>query len=260
MKKQLFKKTLRQLAGHLVIESDEERRNFELLYKSLAQAALPDDKSLLIKSDFSIGNADLFFDETIPKQRLGVLDQLARDKVESDEEAAFRVFVREVPIREQLLHASVPDWAAGARVSHSIGPFTHKDGRQFWYDFFPVTKFIALYIQGVAEPVLLCSIRQRRPSPTRGPVRIGLSKKYTLAKGSIWINSRYLAPKAPKGTYIGLTINGGRLTLSTIPVDQDGKLTVSTNTIISVQLNLDQADITDADVKSPYGVDARNLA
>ena len=259
MKKQLLKKTLRQMAGHLVIESDEERSKFELLNKSLAQTSLSDDKSLLMKSDFSIRRADLFFDETIPEKRLGALDQLVDNKVESDEEDTFRVFVREVPIREQLLHASVPDWAAGARVSHSIGPFVHKDGRKFWYDFFPVTKLIALYVQGVTEPVLLFSIKQQGRKPGRTPIHIKFSKKYTLIKGSIWINSHILSSNAPVGTYVGLTINGGSLTLSTNPVDQDGKLTVSANTTISIQLKLDQAEVTDADENSPYGVDARNM-
>ena len=259
MKKRPLKKTLRKLAGHLVIETDEQRRNYELLCKSLAKAALPDDNSLLMQSDFSIGKADFFFDETIPRQRFDALDTLVDKKVESKKEPQFRVFVREVPIREHLLHASVPDWAAGAKVSNSIGPFIHKDGRQFWYDFFPVKKLIALYIQGIAEPVLLFSLRQSRPGLSKSPVRIRRSKTYTLARGSIWINSRFLASNAPIGTYTGLTIGGGRITLSTNPVDQDGKITVSVNTIISVQLNLDQADVTDMDEKSPYGVDARSL-
>ncbi len=261
MKKQHLKKTLRQLAGHLVIESDKEQRNFKRLHKSLAQAAFPDDKSLLLQTDFSIGNADLFFDDTISKNRRDGLDQLARSTIDRDEEAAYRVFVREVPIREKLLHASLPDWADGAKVSHSIGPFTHKDGRRFWYDFFPVTKLIALYIQGIAEPVLLCRIRPKRPSNGRRPrpERIEISKKYRLTKGSIWINSRFLASNAPVGTYTGLTIKGGQLTLSTHPVEQDEKLTVPAQTIISVQLDLQQAEIADADSKSPHGVDARDL-
>ncbi len=169
------------------------------------------------------------------------------------------MFVREVPIREPLLHASVPHWAAGARVSHSIGPFDHKDGRQFWFDFYPVAKLTALYIQGIAEPVLLYRLGSRRPKLSQRPEPIGYPKAYTLRKGSIWINARFLAPNAPKGTYVGLTIESGQIDLSTDPVDQNGKLTVSVNTIISVQLDLDQAKVSDADEKSPDGVDARNL-
>ena len=60
MNKQRLKKTLLRLAGHLVIDSDEQQNNFDLLYKSLAKAALPDDKSLLINTDFSIEKARSF--------------------------------------------------------------------------------------------------------------------------------------------------------------------------------------------------------
>lgn len=260
MRKEDIKKTLHQLVGHVVIKSDEQQRDFELLSKSLVHTSLPDDNRLLMKSDFSIAKADIFFDETIPKQRFDVLDKLA-DKIDTDTEPRYRVFVREVPIREQLIHASVPDWAAGASVSHTIGPFVHKDGRQFWYDFFRITKLITLYIQGIAEPVLLFKIKQRQPTatPVEGPVPVALKKTYNLAKGSIWINSRFLAPNAPVGSYTGLTINGGKITLGKPPVDLNGQLTVTASTKISVQLDLNQPEVTDADEASSYGVDARNL-
>ncbi|MEE8583867.1 MAG: hypothetical protein V3T83_03345, partial [Acidobacteriota bacterium] len=259
MKKRRLQKTLRQLAGHLVIDTQKQQRNFELLTKALAETALPADKSFVIQSDFSIGKADLFFDETIPEQRIDALDKLAGKIVESEEEPRYRLFVREVPIREPLLHASVPQWAAGARVGRSIGPFHHKDGRQFWFDFYPVVKLVALYIQGVAEPVLLFRIRRQEPKLSQGPVPIGYSKTYSLGKGSTWINARFLAPSAPIGTYVGLTIDGGQVVLSTSPAEENGKVTVTANTTISVQLDLDQAEVTDADEKSPHGVDARDL-
>lgn len=260
MRNEDIKKTLHQLVGHVVIKSDKQQRDFELLSKSLAHASLPDDNRLLMESDFSITKADIFFDETIPKQRFDVLDKLA-DKIETDKEPRYRVFVREVPIREQLIHASVPDWAAGASVSHTIGPFVHKDGRQFWYDFFPITKLITLFIQGIAEPVMLFKIKQRQPTvtPVERPVPIALKKTYNLAKGSIWINARFLAPNAPVGSYTGLTINGGEITLGKPPVDLNGQLTVTASTKISVQLDLNQPEVTDADEASSYGVDARNL-
>ena len=77
MKKRHLQDTLRRLAGHLVVETDEQRRNVDLLYKALGEADLPDDERRAIQSDFSIGKADFFFDDTIPKQRLEELDALA---------------------------------------------------------------------------------------------------------------------------------------------------------------------------------------
>jgi hypothetical protein len=252
------RRILRRLAGHLVTDTDEQRRNFDLLYKALGDAELPDDDRLSIESDFSIGKADLFFDETIPKQRVNELDTLARRIEEREEAPRSLVFVREVPIRDALLYASVPSWGAGARLSQSIGPFVHKDGRRFWFDFYPVAKLTALYVQGVAEPALLYKDNPRR-KPTQASVRARATAEYTLGKGSIWINARFLASNAPAGSYVGLTIDSGRLVLSAAPTNQNGKMTVPSNTTVSVQLDLPQATVTDADQKSPYGMDARDL-
>jgi len=176
MTQQLLNKTLLQIAGHLVIESDEQQRDFEQLYISLARTKLPTDKSLLINSDFSFERSDLFFTEAIPKSRLETLDRLVENQ-EDQRKPTFRVFVREVPVREQLIHGSVPTWAAGAKVSQSIGPFQNQDGRQFWYDFYAISKFIALYVQGLNEPVLLFRVATGRVNPGAVPSRLIRNKK-----------------------------------------------------------------------------------
>jgi hypothetical protein len=254
-----LKKTLRQLAGHLVVESEEQRRNLEALTKALAEADVPEDRADLIQSDFSIGKADLFFDETIPARRLETLDKLAGRIAEGSEERRYRMFAREVPIREPLLYGSVPSWAAGARVERSIGPFQHKDGRRLWFDFYPVVRLVALYVQGVPGPVLLFKARTGRASPTAISTPDKYAESYSLEKGSLWIQARFLAAGAPAGTYVGLTIDGGRVGLSAASAKQDGKLTVAADTTVSVRLDLDQAEVADADDQSPHGEDARRL-
>lgn len=255
MTQQLLNKALLQIAGHLVIESDEQRRNFEQLYTSLARTKLPTDKSLLINSDFSFEKSDLFFTEAIPKSRLETLGRLVENQ-EAETKPTFRIFVREVPVREQLIHGSVPTWAAGAKVSQSIGPFQNQDGRQFWYDFYAISKFIELYVQGINEPVLLFRVDKGRVNSGAVPSRL---ITYHLAKGSIWINSRLLAPNAPAGTYTGLTIQGGTIALTSRPVNQGGKLTFPFNTAIDLQLQLDQPDAIGVDPSTPFGIDARNI-
>ena len=102
MKKRHVQETLRRLAGHLVVETDEQRRNVDLLYKALGEADVPGDERRAIQSDFSIGKADLFFDDTIPKRRLEELNAIARKIERREEEPRSLVFVREVPIRESL--------------------------------------------------------------------------------------------------------------------------------------------------------------
>jgi hypothetical protein len=258
MKKRHVQGTLRRLAGHLVIETDEQRRNVEALYKALAQADVPADERRTIQSDFSIGKADLFFDDTIAKRRLDELDALARKIEIREEEPRSLVFVREVPIRDSLLHASVPGWAAGARVDQSVGPFVNKDGRQFWFDFYRVAKLTALYVQGIAEPALLYKEAARRRQAGE-PAARQAGAEYRLGKGSIWINARFLTTGAPVGSYVGLTIAGGRIAVSATPSTQNGQLTVPANATVSVQLELAQAPVTNADPASAYGPDARDL-
>lgn len=259
MNRKRIQKTLRQLAGHLVIDSEEKLREFDSLTEAMAYTDLPEDTKLVIQSDLSISKADLFFDETIVKQRAEALDNLAGRIDDRADEPRFRMFAREVPVREPLLHASVPPWAAGAKVSRTIGPFEHKDGRRFWFDFYPVVKLVSLYVQGIAEPVLLFRVSQTGPRIQKHPIPIKASKAYSLAKGTIWIQARFLSSIAPHGTFVGLTIDGGRVGLSAIPVVQNGKVTVAANTTVTVRLDLDQAKVEGADENAYHGQDARDL-
>jgi len=259
MKKRNVQETLRRLAGHLVVETDEQRRNIDVLYKALGEADVPDDERRAIQSDFSIGKADFFFDDTISKRRLEELNALARKIEIREEEPRSLVFVREVPIRESLLHASVPSWAAGARVDQSVGPFVNKDGRRFWFDFYRVAKLTALYVQGISEPALLYKEGARRRGGGEPAERQRAGTEYRLGKRSVWVNARFLTTGAPVGSYVGLTIACSRIALSATPSRANGQLTVPSNATVSVRLELAQAPVTNADDASAYGADARDL-
>lgn len=259
MRKRQLHDILHQVVGHLVVDTDEQRRNFDTLSKALSEANLPGDDRRATQSDFSIGQADLFFDDTIPSRRREELNAIASRIETRGKEPRPLVVVREVPIRESLLHASVPNWAAGARVSQSVGPFLNKDGRRFWFDFYPVAKLTALYIQGIVEPALLYKEEQRRRDGVDPSERARAAVDYRLGKGSVWINARFLTTGAPAGAYVGLAISGGRLSLSAAPVNQNGKATVPANANVSLQFELAQAPVTDADENSPYGADALEL-
>ncbi len=261
MDSESLKSTLSGIVGHIVIETVEQKRQFENLHKSLSKTSLFEERDQLKATDFSIEKSDLFFDEKIPKKQLDSLNLLAKVKSEKEEKPEFRVFVREVPIREQLIHGSVPLWATGAKLDHSIGPFKTIDGRQFWYDFFRVEELITLYVQGISEPALLFKVKKGRVLNINFDSQIGinLTKTYDLTKGSIWINSQFIAPNAPSGTYTGLSIKEGKIKLSKQPVNLNNKLTVTASTTVTVDLILDQPKVTGADKKSIYGRDARNM-
>ena len=179
--------------------------------------------------------------------------------VKETAQADLRVFVRDVPVRTSQMNGSVPLWASGAAVEKTIGPFLNKDGRQIWFDFFRITKLVALYIEGQPDPAILfnVSLAKKFIQDNLPPV-VDALPSYHLIPDSVWINSALLAPSAPVGFYTGLKIKGGNITVSAPPHIVDGKLTISAATTVTVRLDLDQPAVTDADPASPYGVDARN--
>jgi hypothetical protein len=240
------------LIGHLRI--DERREEFSQLRDLLSRALVPEDAQQLKASNFSFEGSDLFARENIAAERGATLEQLARSQAASE----FRVFVREVPLRSTQLHGSNPFWASGAAPERTLGPFLNRDGRRFWFDFFRIEKLVALYVQGVPEPALLFKIRTGfQFIGLDFPLAADARDNYRLNAGSIWINSSLLASNAPLNFFTGLTIRGGSITLDATPQTVDGRLTVTPNTTVRVELQLQQQTVNDADPASAYGKDAR---
>ena len=116
-----------------------------------------------------------------------------------------------------------------------------------------------LYLEGSNEPAILfnVSLLKRFVINTLPPI-IDPAAKYKLLPDSVWINSKLLAANSPAGYYTGLKIKGGEISLNNPPKLINNKLTITGNTTVSVKLELDQPEVTDADKTSPYGIDARN--
>ncbi len=255
-----YNTTLNGLVGHLVVKTAEEKQNFNQLSELLAQTSFLEDSCAPKKEDFSFEKSDIFFDDKIGTRAKKSIEFISKSKESSKEEPHYRVFKREVPVRNNLLYGSMPNWAMGAKVEKTIGPFEQVDGRKFWFDFFPIFKFSKLYIQGITNPVLLFNSSEIKTFEIEENSKI-ISKRgnsFNLSKGSIWVASVFLASNAPAGSYTGLTILGGKVNLSTAPKIINGKLTVSANTIITVNLDLDQPKVSN-NGDSPYGIDARKM-
>lgn len=257
-REQLFAR-LGKLAGHLTADSPEQEQDIQQLHQALSRTLLPEDLQALTGSHFTFENADVFSTETIPAERSAVFESLAEQQTTAAADPEFRVFARQIPVRDAQLFASVPLWANGAAAERTLGPFVHQDGRQFWFDLFRIEKLVALYMQGSAEPVLLFNVRTglRIIDLHLLPIT-DLLPTYHLPAGSIWIHSQMLATNAPAGLFTGLTIRGGTITLSAAPGLVNGKLTLAPNTTVRVDLDLQQPTVQDADPSSPYGIDARN--
>jgi hypothetical protein len=259
MNTQKLHSLLGNLSGHLVTDSPQQESELAQLQRLLARALLPEDVRQLKGSSFAFENADLFLPEHIPAERLDAIRATAEGAAAGAAAPEYRVFVREVPVRSTQLHASVPLWAGGAAVERTAGPFIRKDNRIFWFDFFKIEKLVALYLQGHFSPSLLFKVSDQFRRVGRAPVQaFAPLTSFKLAAGSIWIDSSLLAPGAPLGYYTGLTISGGTVKLGgpAQVTGDDMEVVVVTGTV-TVDLQLKQPVVKDADESSPYGVDAR---
>jgi hypothetical protein len=247
---------LTRVIGHLTTVGLREDKELQKLHQSLSRSLLSEDVQQLKGSDFQFENADLLSAANVSPELesalRGVTQQTTSGKVPQ-----YRTFVREVAVRSVNLPASLAPWALGAAIDHTIGPFTNRDGRQFWFDFFKIERLVALYIQGKTEPALLFNVSVGLQSlsaklpPVAEPATV-----YKLSAGSIWINSQLLAQNASAGLFTGLLIKGGTIKLSAAPQVISGKLTIAPSVTAIVQLNLQQA-VPSSDPASPYGLDAR---
>lgn len=244
---------LTSLSERIVVKTPQAKKEVARIEQLLSRSLEPEEAKQLKSSGFVFETADLFA-KPIPFAEVELRPPSAEEA-----EPEFRAFVREIPVRSTQLHASMPLWASGAAVERTVGPLTSIDGRQLWFDFFRIERLVALYIQNKPEPVLLFKVRTGSQFISRAlPLTVSPSTSYSLGAGSIWINSAILAANAPAGNYTGLTIRGGRITLSAPPQTLSGKLTVAPTTVVTVELDLQQAAVANPDPSSPYGIDARD--
>ncbi|PVW14625.1 hypothetical protein [Marixanthomonas spongiae] len=253
--------TLNAWVGHLIITDKEAKRKFDELGELMSQSSFTVDACRPAKKAFSFEKSDLFFDDKISKETSKRISGISKRLTKNKDMPQYRVAKRETPLQHPMLPNSNPDWAVGAKAEKTIGPFIQKDGRNIWFDFFPIQKFVKLYIQGVNNPVLLFKtpLIQLGTQPLSDIISRSRNNTFSLSKGSIWIASSFLDAGAPTGAYTGLTLSGGTIALSEAPTIINGKLTVSANAIITVQLNLEQPEVEGADENSGFGEDARNM-
>jgi hypothetical protein len=244
IKEPLHSKLL-SLSTRLLTDTPQRQSEAQHLDQLLSRSLLADDLSRLQTSEAP----NLFASE--PETDVVAADTRAAEQPE------FRALIREVPIQSTRLHASLPQWAAGAAIDRTIGPVTAADGRQLWFDFLRIEKLVALYIQNRSNPSLLFNVRSGIFISPLLPLSASPSTTYRLGAGSIWIDSGIFVPGPPAGNFTGLTIRGGLITLSADPQTINNKLTIAPNTIVTVELDLQQPQVT-AEPTSPYGVDARD--
>ncbi len=179
-------------------------------------------------------------------------------------EPAYRVARREVPLVSSIIADSQPEWAAGQTSERSIGPVVTQDGRQLWFDLFPILQLVPLYLSGQPDPALLFFMSSRPVATGRG-AQAGRAR-YELGAGSIWVRADLLAANAPAQGYVGFSLQSGEIVLSEAAQVGTGGLTLPPGATCSVTLRLQPAqsdrpepsrppnDAASASLQTPDGI------
>jgi hypothetical protein len=165
----------------------------------------------------------------------------------SEAQAELRVFRREIPVITPQHPASVPKWAVGLAVDHTMGPFTDTTGRTYWFDFYRIVRSISVVRGGDTFLQI----------PVRG--FLNTSGVYNLAAGSIWIRSQLLASTAPAGTYTGLRIKSGQLRCNGPVTISGSNILINPTELCLLSVDLDQQPDHPANNTST-GEDAKNMS
>jgi hypothetical protein len=248
------------LTGHLHSSNANDEKNIEKLQAAIARSILNQDPATIKSKEFVFERSDLFLSTNVESDRLKKINELAELVGKGDPLTETNVFVRNVPIRSTQITGSISDVSAGVRIK-TVGPFFDRLKRPTWFDFVNVKKLIAIYIQGQNFPVILFDATFRQAKfqlPNAKPVE--LTKNYTIDPETVWIHSKVFSTNVPDGYYCGLRVKGGTISLNIDPFMANNRVTVSSATKITVNLNLEQNDVFDTDPTSPYGIDARNAS
>jgi hypothetical protein len=144
-----------------------------------------------------------------------------------------RVLRREAPVGN-LTDRSIPDWAAGQAATRTFGPFLDATGKPVWYDVFVFPKRLHVRRGPSGEDFLLLPFaapQQHHPQLSR----VSLS----IPAGSVWIGGKIISSRAPGGSYIGVRIKSGTLTIGRLDPIGNDVLMIQPSETITLALVLD---------------------
>ncbi|HWJ28716.1 MAG TPA: hypothetical protein VNS32_19385, partial [Flavisolibacter sp.] len=252
MKENALLAMLASLCGDITLANNPDHEKVFQLQKAIADALASGDlfnaadpfqfDQLRNYTSRNLDNADFQHLNTL-------LDQAVQEHYETKE--AVRVFKRSVPFISSQVKGSMPEWARGAGIINSMGPFNSIDGRRFWFDFYRVIPLVQLWMQGAPQPFMLLPVEVRVPFPIIGPHR------FPIPAGSVWINAELFTGSAPMNVYCGLTVKGGELDFNgPINIGAGNKVIVPPGITAAVKLNLDQKTVPDVS-PDDNGIDAK---
>jgi hypothetical protein len=243
-----LKPQLAHLVGHLEASG---KQNLNKLQQALAEQLLYQDLSEILPERLSFESADVFSHLNVPpdtQNRLGKALQKAEKKAKKDE-PEFRVFRRETPLVTDFGRGGSPAWARGTQPHHSLGPYVGTDGRQFWFDFYPIVKIISIYIGNSNIPALLFPVNESKLTSTINKPGRAKKQKVPLSAGSFYIYAPLLDKQAPADQYAGLHIKGGTLEIEGALQNDHGVLRLQGRSQLNFQLDLEDEGSTKGKAK-----------
>ncbi|MEM6344934.1 MAG: hypothetical protein AAF927_13670 [Bacteroidota bacterium] len=256
MKKDAVYSLLQELTGSLEISTQESGDQIIDLRAEIVKALNSQDELQGAHPIFQFERTDQMIGglrrEDTPADELENLFEEAKTRglaEEGDDE--YRVFRRSSPVRSPQIPGSTPDWGKGAEVAFSRGPFRDRNGLWYWFDFFKITRKVAVYFQGATAPVLLLPVKLSIFTSSRS--------SYKLGKGSVWIRANFFDNASPANTYVGLKIEGGELEFSQVVSVNNNRVNIALNSKIELTLELDP-EASQSTYSANTGIDARKAS
>lgn len=217
----------------------------------LLAEALLNGQSKLMEDPSSPSSAHTTID-TLPQQIVDDLRRIVQDTISGQRDRSLRIFRRTWPLLATHVPQSVPAWASGWSLESSIGPFESAEGGSVWFD-----------IRRTATPVLLIDSQTEHPlislpqaTLSAGPVDVDVTV-FNIPAGSVWLAASLFDSNSPAGSFAGLRIRGGTLTLSHAAFVHGNIIRVSPGIVATLQLQLDPPE---RPPRTRHGGDVRKMS
>lgn len=127
--------------------------------------------------------------------------------------------------------AGLPDWARGAQVINSFGPFQDLHGALHWVDIIKLTVSTRFAFGNPSTPFAVFPVASHL-IPASTP------KHLSLGSGSVWFLAQMLAAAFPAGAFTGFSVTGGALDCSSPLNLQNGVYVVPPGATLSLTASL----------------------
>lgn len=228
--------------------SEEEIRDLQasVIESLMLQTESPVDKPLRFDRPELLSTELL--QEGGSRKILKMVEQAAeKARTKSEDAPLYKVFRREFPIASSALPGAVPEWARGAKVAKTLGPFTTATGRPVWFDFFTIVKLIPVYLGNETYPSALVPMAALAAK----------KKEYLIQAGSVYINSSKICPGVAENLYTAFLVKSGKFVFAQDAELKDSKIQTTAINSCTLEIEPEQPEKGTTDLNDAFGIDAK---